>query len=89
MEEPAFLTLSEILLLHEISLAEYGGAEGLRDPAGFESAARQPENDYAYGRADLFGIAAAYAFHIAQAQAFADPMETSERPLLRLWYFWT
>jgi death-on-curing protein len=72
MEEPAFLTVSEVLLLHGISLAEYGGADGLRDPAGFESAARQPENDYAYGHADLFGIAAAYAFHIAQAQAFID-----------------
>lgn len=32
----------------------------------------QPLNDYYYGRADLFGIAAAYAYHIAQAQAFLD-----------------
>jgi death-on-curing protein len=31
-----------------------------------------PLNDYFYGQADLFGIAAAYAFHIAQAQAFID-----------------
>ncbi len=29
-------------------------------------------NDYFYGGADLFGVAAAYAFHIAQAQAFLD-----------------
>ena len=29
-------------------------------------------NDFFYGRVDLFGIAAAYAYHIAQAQAFVD-----------------
>ena len=29
-------------------------------------------NDFNYGGADLAGIAAAYAFHIAQAQAFLD-----------------
>lgn len=37
-----------------------------------ESAIHQPKNDYFYARADLFGIAAAYAFHIAQGQAFLD-----------------
>lgn len=31
-----------------------------------------PINDFYYAGADLFGIAAAYAFHIAQAQAFLD-----------------
>ena len=29
-------------------------------------------NDFYYAAADLAGIAAAYAFHIAQAQAFLD-----------------
>ncbi len=29
-------------------------------------------NDYYYAHADMAGIAAAYAFHIAQAQAFLD-----------------
>lgn len=31
-----------------------------------------PRNVYFYGRGDLFDVAAAYAFHIAQAQAFLD-----------------
>ena len=30
------------------------------------------KNDYAYANADLFGIAAAYTFHIAQNQPFID-----------------
>ena len=72
MDEPKFLTLDEIILLHEISLDEHGGADDIRDWGGFESAVAQPQNDYWYGHADLFGIAAAYAYHIAEAQAFLD-----------------
>lgn len=45
---------------------------GIRDSGGLSSAVGQPLNDYFYGQADLFAIAAAYAFHIAQAQAFLD-----------------
>jgi death-on-curing protein len=72
MDEPVFLTIDEVIVLHEISLDEHGGAEGIRDRGAFESAVTQPLNDYWYGNADLFGIAAAYAFHIAEAQAFLD-----------------
>ena len=31
-----------------------------------------PQNVFFYGEGDLFEIAAAYAFHIAEAQAFLD-----------------
>ena len=44
----------------------------MRDEGLARSAVDQPQYDYHYGRADLFGTAAAYAFHIAQAQAFID-----------------
>ena len=37
-----------------------------------ESAVFHPQNVYFYGRGDLYDIAAAYAFHIAEAQAFLD-----------------
>ena len=72
MDEPVFLTIDEVVLLHCISLDEHGGAHGVRDQGAFESAVTQPMNDYWYGNADLFGVAAAYAFHIAEAQAFLD-----------------
>ena len=32
----------------------------------------QPQNVYFYGDGDLYEIAAAYAFHIAQSQAYFD-----------------
>ena len=44
----------------------------MRDAGGLESAALQPMNTYHYGGGDLFDIAAAYAYHIAEAQAFLD-----------------
>ncbi len=70
--EPEFLEFEEVLFLHERSLAKHGGSSGIRDEGLVRSAVGQPQNDFYYGHADLFGIAAAYAFHIAQAQAFID-----------------
>jgi death-on-curing protein len=37
-----------------------------------ESALGSAENTFSYGTGDLFDIAAAYAFHIAESQAFFD-----------------
>jgi death-on-curing protein len=37
-----------------------------------ESALGAARNTYHYGSGDLFDIAATYAFHLAQAQAFLD-----------------
>ena len=71
-EEPGFLSVDQVHVLHKIALARYGGADGIREPGLFESAIMQPRNIYYYGEEDLFGIAAAYAFHIAQAQACLD-----------------
>ncbi len=72
MAEIVFLSSEMVLALHRRSLREHGGSEGIRDLSGLESAIAQPQNDFFYGRADIFGVAAAYAFHIAQAQAFLD-----------------
>ena len=44
----------------------------MRSEELIESALAAPINDFLYANADLFGLAAAYAFHIAQAQAFLD-----------------
>lgn len=72
MSEPSFLTFAEVLRLHERSLARYGGSTGIRDRGGVEGAVEQPKQTYYYGNGDLYDIAAAYAFHISQAQAFID-----------------
>lgn len=72
MSDPIFLDFESVLQIHEEQLSAFGGTSGVRDMNLAQSAVFQPQNDYFYGGADLHGIAAAYAFHIAQAQAFLD-----------------
>lgn len=72
MSTPLFLSLQQVDLLHDRALEAYGGSPGIRDSGLLASAVYQPQNDYFYGDADLCGIAAAYCFHIAEAQAYLD-----------------
>jgi death on curing protein len=72
LDEPKFLSLAEVLYLHDESLARYGGSAGIREPGLIESALGSAQNAFWYGHGGLFEIAAAYAFHIAQSQAFVD-----------------
>ena len=72
MSEPIFLTLDEVLRIHARSLAEHGGSEGIREPGLVDSALASAQNTLHYGRGDLFDVAASYAFHLAESQAFVD-----------------
>ena len=72
MCEPEFLTPEIIEQLHADSLALFGGSAGIRDRGLVESALAAARNAVAYGDGDLFDVAAAYAFHLAQAQAYLD-----------------
>ena len=70
--EPRFLDLPQVEELHEASLEAYGGTSGCRDIGLVESALGAAKNAFYYGHGDLYDVAAAYAFHIAQAQGFLD-----------------
>ena len=72
MSEPIFLTLKEVMKLHARSLAEHGGTQGVRDPGLIESALASARNTFLYGTGDVYDVAASYAFHLAEAQAFLD-----------------
>jgi death-on-curing protein len=74
VNEPEFLEVEEVLYLHELQVARYGGGQRLRDRGALESAVGQPSATFGgeYVHADLFAMAAAYAFHIAQNQPFVD-----------------
>lgn len=72
MNEPRFLTQDEVFCIHVRSLAEHGGSEGTRDPGLIESALASAKNTFHYAHGDLFDIAASYAFHLAESQAFID-----------------
>ena len=70
--DPEFLTRAQIDILHERSLAAFGGSPGLRDENLLESALAAAINVWLYENGESFEIAASYAFHIAEAQAFLD-----------------
>ena len=71
--EPNWVNKRALLLLHEESLAEFGGARGLRDQGLLESALARPQNIHTYNNAStLTELAAAYGFGIARNNAFVD-----------------
>jgi death-on-curing protein len=74
LDEIEFLTVDEVLEMHRVQLKRWGGQDGIRDRGALESAVAQPQATFAglYLHEDLFAMAAAYAFHIGQAQAFLD-----------------
>ena len=61
-----------LVLLHDESLAEHGGAPGLRDEGLLESALARPLNLAAYGSPDIADLAAAYGVGLAKNRAFVD-----------------
>jgi death-on-curing protein len=72
--EPEFLTIDDILDLHRDQIERYGGDLGIRDRGLIEAAVAMPQQSFGgrYLHVDLFEMAAAYAFHLAESQAFVD-----------------
>lgn len=64
-EEPEFLTLDEILEIHDDQVHHYGGDFGVRDRGLLESAVAMPRQSFGgqYLHKDIFEMAAAYGFH--------------------------
>ncbi len=58
--------------VHDRQLAEHGGADGVRDAAGVESALARPVNLASYGAPDAADLAAAYAYGLARNHGFVD-----------------
>lgn len=70
---PKWIHKNALLLLHEESIATFGGTSGLRDEGLFESALARPMNTLAYHpRSTMADLAAAYAFGLAKNHAFVD-----------------
>ena len=70
---PKWISKKALLLLHEESLARFGGACGMREEGLLDSALARPENLQAYQpECTLADLAAAYAFGLAKNHAFLD-----------------
>ncbi len=73
MTDFRFLDREIILAIHEMQLAEHGGAIGIRDEGLLESAIARPINRAAYETdTDAAALAASYAFGLAKNHPFLD-----------------
>ncbi|MGD9548512.1 MAG: type II toxin-antitoxin system death-on-curing family toxin [Candidatus Krumholzibacteriia bacterium] len=72
MSHPFWLSKVAILAIHGRLLAEHGGAPGLRDQKLLESALAAPRNHFEYDQADVFFLAATYAYALTSNHPFVD-----------------
>jgi len=73
VDEPRWVSKRAVLALHDEQLAEHGGSGGIRDESLLDSALAKPMNVFAYeSEADMFRLAASYAYGIARNHAFID-----------------
>jgi death-on-curing protein len=72
--EPIFLSVAEVLAIHQNQVELYGGEKGVRDLSLLTSAVAIPEStfDGQYLHVDVFEMAAAYAYHICMNHPFID-----------------
>jgi death-on-curing protein len=72
--EPVFLTLDEVLEIHQEQVERYGGSSGLRDSGALQSAIAQPMATFGakYLHSTIPAMAAAYLFHLCQNHPFVD-----------------
>ncbi len=77
MKRITFLTLAEVVEIHNDQIKRYGGQAGIRDIGLLSSAVSIPHASFS-GKLlhnDIYQIAAAYAFHISQNNPFIDGNE--------------
>jgi death-on-curing protein len=71
---PRFLSVDDVLILHDIAIENQGGDSSIRDQTLLESAIAMPSQQFGgkYLHEDIPAMAAAYAFHICMNHAFVD-----------------
>jgi death on curing protein len=74
MGAPIFLTVDEVIEIHQDQIARFGGSAGIRDMGLLESAVHAPAASFGgqHVHADLFEMAAADLFHLVKNHAFVD-----------------
>ncbi len=73
MKEPVWVLPEIVLAVHQMLLAEHGGAGGIRDQALLESALNRPMRHYEYADdPSIFDLAASYCHGLASNHPFID-----------------
>ena len=71
---PRFMSVEEVLELHDQLVERFGGSHGIRDIGMLESAVAMPQAGFgeSYLHEDIFEMAAAYLFHVVMNHPFID-----------------
>jgi death-on-curing protein len=72
MKQPEWVLLEVVYIVHEESLAQFGGSSGIRDQGLLASALARPRNLFAYGKPTIFELAASHAFGLVKNHPFID-----------------
>jgi death on curing protein len=73
VKEPTWLIKSAVFAVHSMTIARFGGADGIRDEGLFDSALARPANIFQYDpRVEITQLAAAYAGGIIRNHPFVD-----------------
>ena len=72
--EPVFLTLAEVVEIHDYQIRHFGGSDGLRSQDMLESAIGIPSSTFggAYLHPTIPDMAGAYLFHLVENHPFVD-----------------
>jgi death-on-curing protein len=81
---PQWIDVSVVLAIHEQQIAEHGGSLGIRDLGLIESALGRPQNLLLYNDPDIFDLAAAYGYGLAQNHGFIDGNKRTAYVVTRL-----
>ena len=74
MSTPHWLSPESIHAIHNLSIARFGGGDGLRDEKAFEISLNRPLQHYSYGDPppSIFELAAIYCSGIVKSHPFID-----------------
>ncbi|MEH2350279.1 MAG: type II toxin-antitoxin system death-on-curing family toxin [Nostoc sp.] len=74
MQTPKFLTISQVLDIHQRQIQRFGGTSGVRDEGLLDSALAQPQATFGGEllHSTIHEQAAAYLYHVAMNHPFID-----------------
>ncbi|MEH1950716.1 MAG: type II toxin-antitoxin system death-on-curing family toxin [Nostoc sp.] len=74
MQTPKFLTISQVLDIHQRQIQRFGGTAGVRDEGLLDSALAQPQATFGGEllHPTIYEQAAAYLYHLAMNHPFLD-----------------
>jgi death-on-curing protein len=73
MNEPIWLLPEIVISVHQMLLAEHGGASGIRDETLLDSALNRPRQRFAYSDTlSIYELASSYCYALAKNPPFVD-----------------